>query len=141
MTEPVEQRFASGCTLISGGVIVDNEEDAGGASGGLSRGTALSSGGMWMGLSELPSGHASMPHHHEDQTTIVCIIRGSMDFTVRLPDGSEETFTANKGDIAAIPGGLVHREFNPSSEPCVCVVVRNAESPVVVNLEEPATAP
>ena len=93
-------------------------------------------GGVWMGVSELPPGHASVLHHHEDQTTLVCIVRGSMWFYVTPPGGgAEEAFSAGPGQIAVIPGGLTHREENPGDEACVCVVVRNAEQPTVVNVQ------
>jgi uncharacterized RmlC-like cupin family protein len=126
----------SGCRVVSGGLVADNSAAAAGGSGGLARGSALSESGMWLGISELPGGHQSAPHHHDGQATIVYVIRGQMRFSVQLPDGSEDEFTAGPGDIAAIPGGLVHRETNPGDEPCLSVVVRNSETPKVVNLPE-----
>lgn len=126
--------FPSGCRVVTtGGMVADNAASAGGSSGGLSRGTAASAGGMWMGVSVLPPGHASVAHHHAGQTTIVCIISGSMRFLVDGPAG-EEDFTAGPGSIAVIPGGLVHREQNPGTEECICVVARNDEKPTVVNV-------
>ncbi len=137
MTSEVVEVFASGSMLVHGGLVADNDDRAGGASGALSRGNAVSAGGLWMGVSSLEAGHVSLPHHHEDQTTLVCVIAGSMSFFVRPPDGgAEESFTAGPGQIAVIPGGLTHREENRSSVPCLCVVVRNAERPVVVNVED-----
>jgi uncharacterized RmlC-like cupin family protein len=137
MDEPEITRFAGGSLLVKGGLIADDAEDAGGASGGLSRGTAVSSSGMWMGVSELPAGHDSVHHHHDDQTTMVCIVRGAMWFHVTPPDGGpEESFLAGPGEIAVVPGGVVHREENPFDEVCLCVVVRNSEVPTVVNLEQ-----
>jgi uncharacterized RmlC-like cupin family protein len=135
MTDNVTVR-PSGCRIVAGGITADNSSAAAGGSGGLSRGSALSESGVWLGISELPGGHHSAPHHHEGQATIVYVIRGQMTFSVRLPDGSEDVFTAGPGDIAAIPGGLVHRETNPGGDPCLCVVVRNSETPKVVNLPE-----
>ena len=127
----------SGCQVAGAGALdTDNAADAGGASGALSRGTAVSAAGIWMGTSVLPAGHASVAHHHEGQTTIVCIVSGSMRFLVAGPDG-EENFTAGAGEIAVIPGGLVHREENPGTEPCVCVVVRDSDTPTVVNVGTP----
>jgi uncharacterized RmlC-like cupin family protein len=125
--------FPSGSFLLTTTVLANNAESAGGGSGGLSRGSAVSGGGMWMGISDLPAGHDSVPHHHDDQTTIVHVLSGEMTFTVGM-DGAE-VFTAGPGDFAVIPGGVVHRESNPSSELCRCIVVRNAEAPVVRNLE------
>jgi uncharacterized RmlC-like cupin family protein len=125
--------FPSGCTLLTTSVVADNADSAGGGSGELSRGSAVSGGGMWMGVSELPAGHDSVAHHHDDQTTIVHVLSGNMTFTVGA-DG-KEVFTAGPGDFAVIPGGVVHRESNPSSDLCRCIVVRNSETPTVHNLE------
>jgi uncharacterized RmlC-like cupin family protein len=142
MTQARIDHYPSGSMVVHGGLVADDAEDAGGASGGLSRGSAVAAGGVWMGVSELPAGHASVLHHHEDQTTLVCIVRGSMWFYVTPPGGGqEEAFSAGPGQIAVIPGGLTHREENPSDEVCVCVVVRNAEQPTVVNVEGAPDAP
>jgi uncharacterized RmlC-like cupin family protein len=131
--------YASGSRVVGSGALdADNAADAGGASGALSRGTAASAAGMWMGTSVLPPGHASTRHHHDDQTTLVCIIAGSMRFLVQGPDGLED-FTASAGQIAVIPGGLVHHEENPGDEECLCVVVRNSEAPTVVNVDGQTT--
>jgi uncharacterized RmlC-like cupin family protein len=124
--------FPSGSFLLTTPVVADNAAAAGGGSGGLSRGSAVSAGGMWMGISDLPPGHSSVVHHHEDQTTIVHVLSGEMTFIVGADGG--EVFTAGPGDFAVIPGGVVHRETNPSSHLCHCIVVRNAEEPVVRNL-------
>ncbi|GAA1394246.1 hypothetical protein GCM10009613_42060 [Pseudonocardia kongjuensis] len=130
-----EQAFPSGCRVVgTGALVADNAADAGGASGALARGTAAAAAGMWMGTSVLPAGRGGGLHHHEDQTTIVCIVSGSMRFVVEGPGGTEDFF-AGPGEIAVIPGGLVHREENPGTEDCVCVVVRNSETPTVVNVD------
>lgn len=125
--------YPSGSQLVDSGMIADNSAAAGGGSGSLSRGSAASAGGMWMGVSKLPPGHSSVPHHHTDQTSIVCIVGGAMRFRVHGPNGPEE-FTASAGQIAVIPGGLVHEEFNDLDVECVCVVTRNSEQPVVRNV-------
>lgn len=135
MSSSVDVRsYPSGCRIVGVGALdADNADDAGGASGAMSRGTAASAGGMWMGTSVLPAGMVSANHHHDDQTTIVCVISGVMRMVVQGPEG-EERFEAGPGQIAVIPGGLVHREENTGTEECLCVVVRNAEAPTVVNV-------
>ncbi|OAA18968.1 cupin domain-containing protein [Frankia sp. EI5c] len=135
MSDPVVTEFPSGCRVVSGGLDADNSAAAAGGSGGLARGSALAEGGMWLGISELPAGHASTLHHHDGQATIVYLIRGEMTFLVDRADGRTDEFTARAGEIAAIPGGLNHREENRGGEPCLCVVVRNADQPRVVNIE------
>ena len=54
MSETSEVRYPSGCAVVTGGLLADNDAPSGGASGGLSRGSAIASAGMWMGVSELP---------------------------------------------------------------------------------------
>jgi uncharacterized RmlC-like cupin family protein len=126
--------FPSGCqVVVSGALQADDAADAGGASGALHRGTAASAGGMWVGTSVLAAGQVSASHHHDDQTTIVCVISGTMRVFVEGPAGEEE-LVAGPGQMAVIPGGLVHREVNDFPEDCLCVVVRNAELPTVVNV-------
>jgi uncharacterized RmlC-like cupin family protein len=134
MDEQLEKvEYPSGSFVLTRKVVADNSVEAGGASGGLSRGSAVSAGGMWMGISDLPAHHASVAHHHEQQTTIVHILSGEMTF--RVGEDGAEVFTARPGDYAVIPGGVIHREENPSDEACRCIVVRNSETPVVTNLE------
>lgn len=135
MSSSAEQiTYPSGCRVVGlGALAADNAADAGGASGGLHRGTSVSAAGVWMGTSVLPAGHDSVRHHHDGQTTIVCIISGSMRFIVEGPHGDED-FVAGAGEIAVIPGGLIHREQNPGADDCVCVVVRDSEQPTVVNV-------
>lgn len=124
----------SGCRVVGDGALTaDNAASAGGGSGAMIRGSAASAAGMWMGTSVLPAGMVSQNHHHEDQTTIVCVISGEMQVFVEGPEGPEE-FTTGPGQIAVIPGGLIHREENNGDVDCFCVVVRNADSPTVVNV-------
>ncbi|MCU1455675.1 MAG: hypothetical protein JWN46_3821 [Acidimicrobiales bacterium] len=128
-------RFPSGAILVSGGVEADDADAAGGSSGGLHRGSAIGAAGVWAGVSELPSGHQSLRHHHGDQATIIYVISGAMEFTLHGEQG--HTFTAHPGDFAVIPAGITHSERNPSDEGCLCVVVRtNGEEPTVENLPD-----
>ena len=134
VSETGEISYPSGSLLVRGGVEADNSAAAGGGSGGLARGSAVSAAGIWSGVSELPGGHRSVRHHHGDQTTIVFIVNGAMTFAVEGPDGIDE-FTARSGDFAVVPAGLIHAETNPSdTETCLCVVVRTGEIPIVVNV-------
>jgi uncharacterized RmlC-like cupin family protein len=126
--------YPSGCRVASGGLVADNAKSAGGGSGGMRRGSAVSDKGIWMGTSVLPPGHASVRHHHDGQATIVYILSGSMAFLVDGPNG-DEVFEAGEGEFAVIPGGIVHREENRGTSDCVCIVARNATIPQVVNLD------
>jgi uncharacterized RmlC-like cupin family protein len=135
MSTSVEQIvFPSGSRVVGAGAMTaDNAADAGGASGALARGTAAAAAGVWMGTSVLPAGQQSHRHHHRDQTTILCVITGTMWLVVEGPDGDEE-LVVESGQIAVVPGGLVHREDNRGATDCLCVVVRNSETPAVVNV-------
>ncbi|MDX1888116.1 cupin domain-containing protein [Mycolicibacterium sp. 050158] len=135
MSSSVDQKtFPSGSRVVGAGAMTaDNAADAGGASGALARGTAAAAGGVWMGTSVLAAGAQSARHHHTDQTTILCVITGTMWLVVEGPDGDEE-LTVEAGQIAVVPGGLVHREDNRGDVDCLCVVVRNSETPAVVNV-------
>jgi uncharacterized RmlC-like cupin family protein len=131
--DPIVERFPSGALRVTGGVSADDAADAGGRSGGLHRGTAVGAEGVWAGVSELPAGHRSTAHHHGPQATIVFLITGSMEFTIQSDE--PHGFTARAGDFAVIPAGVVHAEYNPGPDGCLCVVVRtNGETPTVVNL-------
>ena len=128
------KNYASGAMVIAGGLVVDDDADAGGASGGLHRGAAFGTAGVWCGVSELAPGDRSTPHHHGEQATIVYLLSGMMEFTVLDNDG-EHTFSAQKGEFAVIPAGVVHAENNPGDTGCLSVVVRtNGESPTVFNV-------
>jgi uncharacterized RmlC-like cupin family protein len=129
-------RFPSGAFLVTSDVEADDAEDAGGASGGLHRGSAFSTDGLWAGVSELAAGHESAEHHHGDQTTIVYIVRGSMTFVVYGEHAHE--FSAGPGTFAVIPAGVIHSERNPSDSGCLTVVVRTGEKPIVVNIDQAA---
>lgn len=128
-------QFPSGAILVTGGVEPDDHTDAGGASGGLHRGAAIGAAGVWAGVSDLPAGHQSTPHHHGDQATIVYLISGAMEFT--LYGDTAHTFIARRGDFAVIPAGVIHSERNPSPETCLSVVVRtHGEVPTVTSVED-----
>jgi uncharacterized RmlC-like cupin family protein len=135
MISSVEQTtFPSGSRVVGTGAMdTDNAASAGGASGALARGTAASAGGMWMGTSVLAAGQESATHHHGNQTTILCVISGTMWLFVEGPEG-EEQLVVNPGEIAVVPGGLVHREHNRGTTECLCIVVRNSEQPAVINV-------
>jgi uncharacterized RmlC-like cupin family protein len=135
VSSSVEQTtFPSGAMIAgTGAMTADDAADAGGASGALARGTAASAGGVWMGTSVLAAGQQSHRHHHGDQTTILCVITGTMWLVVEGPEGDEE-LVVETGQIAVVPGGLVHREDNRGDTDCLCVVVRNSEKPAVVNV-------
>ncbi|MCU1497184.1 MAG: hypothetical protein JWM47_1137 [Acidimicrobiales bacterium] len=133
-TESDITRYPSGAILVTGGVKADDAAEAGGGSGGLHRGSAIGAAGVWAGVSELPAGHLSTPHHHGNQATIVYIVTGQMEFVLYGDDAHR--FTAHPGDFAVIPAGTVHSEANPGTDGCLCVVVRTeGEEPTVVNLE------
>lgn len=62
---------------------------------------------------------------------------------VQWGEKGEHSATVRAGDFLHVPGGLPHREINPSSDkPFRWVVVRSTSEPIVVNLPDdywPAT--
>lgn len=133
MNDGIERQptdVASGFRIVRGEGML--ESGSGGRSGAMVRSTAVSAGGVWLGVSTLAPHHKSARHHHGDQTTIVFLVRGSCGFVVG-EDGA--VYRAHAGDIAVIPPFVVHLEDNDSDDETLAVVVRTGEDPKVINLE------
>jgi uncharacterized RmlC-like cupin family protein len=129
-TESAPEELECGALVVRGArVAIDSKEDAGGASGALDRGSALSFAGLWAGVTSLAPDSKSSPHHHGPQATIIFVLSGQM--SVVITDGGGQ-LEIGPGDFAAVPAGVVHWEENASDEPCRSVVVRTGETPVVV---------
>ena len=114
-------------------------------SGGLVRLSAVStsmtgSAGLWMGIAELPTGHATEVHHHGESETGVLVLDGVTRWWYG-PDLTEHV-VAERGDFVYVPAGAVHVEENPSAtEIARIVVARTSGEAIVVNLpDHPANA-
>lgn len=113
--------------------------------GGLVRLSAVStsmtgSSGLWMGIAELPPGHATEVHHHGDSETGVLVLDGVTRWW--YGPGLTEHVVAEAGDFVYVPAGAIHVEENPAlTELARIVVARTSGEAIVVNLpDHPANA-
>jgi uncharacterized RmlC-like cupin family protein len=91
--------------------------------------------GMWGGMFLVEPGARTGIHHHGSQETIVYVAEG--ESFVQWGERGEHSATVCTGDFLHVPGGLPHREVNPSRDkPFRWVVVRSTPEPIVVNLPD-----
>ncbi len=89
---------------------------------------------LWAGVTVVAPGIASGVHHHGELETIIYVVSGRAK--IRWGAMLEHEEIVEPGDFIYVPPFVPHQEINPSSElPSQWVVVRNAQEPVVVNLE------
>lgn len=89
---------------------------------------------IWAGTVEVQPDAKTGPHHHGELESIIYVVSGKA--RMRWGDRLEYTATAEPGDFIFVPPFVPHQELNASSdEPLVCVVVRDDQEPIVVNLD------
>ncbi|MDX2193716.1 MAG: cupin domain-containing protein [Gemmatimonadales bacterium] len=105
---------------------------------GMFREEALATGTLWSGIARTSPGNVSGWHHHAAWDTVAFVLAGAC----RLEGGAggATVLLAEPGDYLFIPGGVVHRESNPSDVEQVLVVVRVGEGPVLVPVDGPPAA-
>ena len=89
---------------------------------------------IWAGTVTIHPDAKTGAHHHGELESIIYIVTGQ----ARMRWGARLEFTAEAGpgDFIFVPPFVPHQEINASSdEPLQCVLVRNDQEPVVVNLE------
>jgi uncharacterized RmlC-like cupin family protein len=93
---------------------------------------------IWAGTVAVQPSARTGPHHHGAQESIIYVVSGQA--RMRWGERLEYSATAGPGDFIYVPPFVPHQELNASAEePLVCVLVRNDQAPVVVNLDiEPA---
>jgi uncharacterized RmlC-like cupin family protein len=81
------------------------------------------------------------PHHHGTLESVIYVISGRA--RMRWGERLEFVAEAGAGDFIYVPPFVPHQEINASrDEPLACVVVRNDQEPIVVNLAiHPAESP
>ncbi|MEO7002585.1 MAG: cupin domain-containing protein [Ktedonobacterales bacterium] len=90
--------------------------------------------GLWAGVTVVAPGTASGVHHHGALETIIYVVSGQA--AIRWGAGMEHEAAVGPGDFIYVPPFVAHQEINPSADtPSEWVIVRNAQEPVVVNLE------
>lgn len=93
---------------------------------------------LWAGtVSVLPNAKTGA-HHHGHLESIIYVVKGRA--RMRWGERLEFMAEADPGDFIYVPPYVPHQEINAlAGESLECVVVRNDQEPVVINLElEPA---
>lgn len=116
--------------------LISPEEltDAAGTAG-ITRKEAVATSAIWSGVAHTEPRTMSGWHHHGDHDTVAYVLAG----TVRVEFGSagSQAVEAREGDFVYVPGGVVHREGNPGSQPGRLAVFRAGSGPPVINVDGP----
>jgi uncharacterized RmlC-like cupin family protein len=89
--------------------------------------------GIWAGVTVVAPHVASGKHHHGELETVIYVVSGHG--RIRWGDKLEFAEDVEPGDFIYVPPFVPHQEINPSDTPSQWVIVRNAQEPIVVNLE------
>ncbi len=88
---------------------------------------------LWAGTVAIEPSAATGAHHHGDLESVLYVVSGRA--RMRWGERLEFAAEAAPGDFIFVPPYVPHQESNASdSEVLTCVVVRNGQEPVVVNL-------
>ena len=91
---------------------------------------------LWAGTVTINPNAKTGPHHHGKLESVIYVIRGRA--RMRWGEHLEFVAEAGPGDFIYVPPFVPHQEINASQdEPLACVVVRNDQEPIVVNLDIP----
>ena len=89
---------------------------------------------IWAGTVAIQPNAKTGAHHHGELESIIYVVSGQA--RMRWGERLEFTATAGPGDFIFVPPYVPHQEINASTdEPLQCVLVRNDQEPVVVNLD------
>jgi uncharacterized RmlC-like cupin family protein len=89
---------------------------------------------IWAGTVDIEPNAKTGPHHHGELESIIYIVRGRA--RMRWGDELEFVAEAEAGDFIFVPPFVPHQEMNGSPDELLeCVLVRNDQEPVVVNLD------
>lgn len=102
---------------------------------GMTRERAISVDGLWAGLVRTEPGSDSGWHHHGDYETSIFVARGTL--RMESGPGGSDVVEAVAGDFVHVPGHVVHREGNRSSEESHLVVVRAGHGIPTINVAGP----
>ena len=102
---------------------------------GLNRRVAFEDDGHWFGHVEAEPETMSGWHHHGDNVTLGYVLKGTI--TLEFGPGGAESVEVNEREYFQVPGRLVHREGNRSSETAEIVLARVGEGTVVFPVEGP----
>ncbi len=89
---------------------------------------------LWAGTVTVHPDAKTGPHHHGKLESIIYVISGRA--RMRWGEHLEFVAEAGPGDFIYVPPFVPHQEINASQdEPLACVIVRNDQEPIVVNLD------
>jgi uncharacterized RmlC-like cupin family protein len=91
---------------------------------------------LWAGTATIHPNAKTGPHHHGKLESVIYVISGHA--RMRWGERLEFVAEAGPGDFIYVPPFVPHQEINASQDaPLACVVVRNDQEPIVVNLDIP----
>ena len=89
---------------------------------------------IWAGTVTIHPDAKTGAHHHGELESIIYVVSGRA--RMRWGERLEYTAEAGPGDFIFVPPFVPHQEINASpEEPLQCVLVRNDQEPIVVNLD------
>jgi uncharacterized RmlC-like cupin family protein len=96
---------------------------------------------LWAGTVKIHPNAKTGPHHHGKLESVIYVISGRA--RMRWGEHLEFIAEAGPGDFIYVPPFVPHQEINASrDESLACVVVRNDQEPIVVNLDiQPVESP
>jgi uncharacterized RmlC-like cupin family protein len=96
---------------------------------------------LWAGTVTIDPNAKTGPHHHGKLESVIYVISGRA--RMRWGERLEFIAEAGPGDFIYVPPFVPHQEINASQdEPLACVVVRNDQETIVVNLDiQPVESP
>jgi uncharacterized RmlC-like cupin family protein len=91
---------------------------------------------LWAGTVTIHPNAKTGPHHHGKLESVIYVISGRA--RMRWGERLEFVAEAGPGDFIYVPPFVPHQEINASQdEQLACVIVRNDQEPIVVNLDIP----
>lgn len=88
---------------------------------------------LWAGTVTIHPNAKTGPHHHGELESVIYVISGRA--RMRWGERLEFVAEAGPGDFIYVPPFVPHQEINArQDEPLACVIVRNDQEPIVVNL-------
>ena len=96
---------------------------------------------LWVGTVTIHPNAKTGPHHHGKLESVIYVISGRA--RMRWGERLEFVAEAGPGDFIYVPPFVPHQEINANQdEPLACVVVRNDQETIVVNLDiQPVESP
>ncbi len=96
---------------------------------------------IWAGTVHIHPDAKTGAHHHGHLESVIYVVKGRA--RMRWGERLEYVAEAGPGDFIYVPPYVPHQEINADSDAALeCVLVRNDQDPVVVNLDiEPVETP